>query len=253
MRVLLTLSNLHVLQIEVVPLLITQFENGFSIKLTDEAKTIRDVLTQIEARLFQAYVKPVSTRLMTVIQKGVRSPSWEPPGASRPCDASPYIYEVLLALVVVHSQVSTTAAPLTANVLKYLQEQISLVLIGVLKERPRYGLGALMQATLDVEFLAQTLSSYTTVAASETQSNIYLGLDERTDNDARVKLQNELPGMRATLKKLREGTKGELYVKSFLLCSTFQSKIFGLCHFVHLIGISFFRLSFFFFTSFLII
>lgn len=90
------------------------------------------------------------------------------------------------------------------------------MLIEVLKERPRYDLGAIMQATFDVEFLAQTLNNYTTVVASETQSNIYLIVDERTDNDARVKLQNELPGMRVTLKKLREGTKGELYVKNLL-------------------------------------
>ena len=91
------------------------------------------------------------------------------------------------------------------------------MLIEVLKERPRYELGAIMQATFDVEFLAQTLSNYTTATASETQSNIYLIVDERTDNDARVKLQNELPGMRATLKKLREGTKGELYVINLLI------------------------------------
>lgn len=216
MRVLLTLSNLHILQIEVVPQLITQFEDGFSIKLTDESKTIRDVLTQIEARLFQAYVKPIANHLATIIRKGVRSETWEPTKGSRPGDASPYLYEVLLALVIVHSQVSTTVAPLTANVLKYLHEQISLVLIEVLKERPRYDLGAIMQATFDVEFLAQTLNNYTTAAASEAQSNIYLIVDERTDNDARVKLQNELPGMRVTLKKLREGTKGELYVKNLL-------------------------------------
>ena len=211
---LLTLSNLHVLQVDAVPQLITQFENGFSIKLTDEAKTIRDVLIQIEARLFQAYVKPVSTRLTTIIQNGIRSPSWEPSNGARPRDASPYVYEALLALIVVHSQVSTTAAPLTSNILKYLQEQISLALIGAFKERSRYDLGALMQATLDVEFLAQTLSNYTTEAASETQSKIYLSLDERTDNEARVKLQGELPEMRSILKKLREGTKGELYVIS---------------------------------------
>ncbi|KAK4987319.1 hypothetical protein LTR28_001876, partial [Elasticomyces elasticus] len=37
---------------------------------------------------------------------------------------------------------------------------------------------------------------------------IYLALDERTDNDARVRLQAELPEMRALLKRLREGTKG---------------------------------------------
>jgi exocyst complex component 2 len=66
-----------------------------------------------------------------------------------------------------------------------------------------------MQATLDVEFVAQTLSHYTTDRASELQSQIYQDLDGRTDNDARARLQNELPEMRNVLKKLREASKNE--------------------------------------------
>ena len=66
-----------------------------------------------------------------------------------------------------------------------------------------------MQATLDVEFVAQTLSHYTTDRASELQSQIYQELDSRTDNEARAKLQSELPEMRSVLKKLREASKSE--------------------------------------------
>lgn len=66
-----------------------------------------------------------------------------------------------------------------------------------------------MQATLDVEFVAQTLSQYTTDTASKAQSQIYVELDKGTDNNARLKLQSELPEMRATLKRLREGTRSE--------------------------------------------
>ena len=66
-----------------------------------------------------------------------------------------------------------------------------------------------MQATLDVEFIAQTLAQYTTEKASDTQSQIYLALDRGTDNEARMRLQDELPDMRATLKRLREGTRAE--------------------------------------------
>jgi exocyst complex component 2 len=64
-----------------------------------------------------------------------------------------------------------------------------------------------MQATLDVEFMAQTLASYTTEAASQVQTDIYQVLDAKTDNAARVRLQDELGSLRSTLKRLREGTK----------------------------------------------
>lgn len=101
--------------------------------------------------------------------------------------------------------------------MKYLLEQLSTSLIEAFKQRAKYTLPALMQATLDVEFLAQTLNNYTTDRASEVQSAIYIALDERTDNEARLKLQEELQEMRAILKRLRESTKIELYVVHPLL------------------------------------
>jgi exocyst complex component 2 len=209
---LLTLSNLLLLRAEVVPNLNTQFENAFSVKLTDESKTIRDVLGQIDDRLFQSYTRPTIDNLRRIVRAGVASPDWAPAPSSRaekPREVKPYVYEALLSLVLVHSQVSTTASSLTSQVLSYLLEQTSRELLEAFKTRPRYSLGALMQATLDVEFVAQTLSQYTTDKASELQSQIYQELDGRTDNEARAKLQSELPEMRSVLKRLREASKSE--------------------------------------------
>lgn len=208
-RMLLTLSNLQALRSQVVPNLNSQFENAFSVKLTDESKTIRDVLGQIDARLFQSYTKPSMERLRDITQAGLGAPDWLPAPKTRPQTAKPYVYEALLALVLVHSQVSTTAPSLTAQVLSFLLEQTSQQMLDALRRRRRYPLEALMQATLDVEFIAQTLSHYTTDRASELQSQIYQELDGRTDNDARARLQNELPEMRSVLKKLREASKSE--------------------------------------------
>jgi exocyst complex component 2 len=187
----------------------TQFENAFSVKLTDETKTIRDVLGQIDARLFQSYTRPYIDSLKRIIRAGVSSPDWVPPPGCKPREVRPYVYEALLGLVLVHTQVSTTAASLTTEVLSYLLEQVSRELLDAFKTRPRYNLEALMQATLDVEFVAQTLSHFTTDRASELQSAIYQELDGRTDNDARARLQAELPEMRAVLKRLREASKSE--------------------------------------------
>jgi exocyst complex component 2 len=206
---LLTLSNLQALRSTVVPSLNTQFENAFSVKLTDETKTIRDVLSQIDARLFQSYTRPAIESLRRIIRAGVSAPDWPPPPGTKPRSVRPYVYEALLGLVLVHTQVSTTAASLTSEVLSYLLEQGSRELLDAFRARPRYDLEALMQATLDVEFVAQTLGHYTTDRASELQSAIYQELDGRTDNDARARLQAELPEMRAVLKRLREASKGE--------------------------------------------
>jgi exocyst complex component 2 len=206
---LLTLSNLQSLRSEVVPSLNSQFENAFSVKLTDETKTIRDVLSQIDARLFQSYTRPSIEILRKTIRAGVATPDWVPPAGKKPSEVKPYIYEALLSLVLVHTQVSTTASSLTTQVLSFLLEQMSKELLDAFKTRPTYNLEALMQATLDVEFVAQTLSQYTTDRATELQGQIYQELDARTDNDARARLQSELPEMRSVLKRLREASKTE--------------------------------------------
>ncbi|TVY82514.1 Exocyst complex component SEC5 [Lachnellula suecica] len=208
-RMLLTLSNLQALRVDVVPNLTTQFENAFSVKLTEEAKTIRDVLGQIDARLFQSYTRPAVENLRSIIRQGIAASDWAPAQNEKPNEVRPYVYEALLSLVLVHTQVSTTAATLTAQVLSFLLEQVSRELLDSFKQRQRYSLSALMQATLDVEFVAQSLSQYTTDRASEIQSQIYQELDKGTDNEARTKLQSELPEMRAVLKRLREGSRSE--------------------------------------------
>ncbi|KAI9807650.1 MAG: hypothetical protein M1825_005591 [Sarcosagium campestre] len=208
-RMLLTLSNLQTLRTDMVPTLITQFETAFSVKLTDESKKIRDDLGQIDARLFQLYTRPAIERLSRLIRDGVQSPNWAPRGG-RPTEVRQYVYSALLSLVLVHTQVSTTAASLTPQIMSYLLEQTSRELLDAFKLRPRYTLAALMQATVDVEFVAQTLSQYTTDRASEIQAQIYQELDRGTDSDARARLQNELPEMRMILKTLRESSKTEL-------------------------------------------
>ncbi|KAM3076886.1 Exocyst complex component S5 [Clarireedia jacksonii] len=206
-RMLLTLSNLHALRSNVVPSLTTQFENAFSVKLTEEAKTIKDVLGQIDTRLFHSYTRVPAETLRAIVRRGVLAPDWAP--KDKPKEVRPYVYEALLTLVLVHTQVSTTASSLTTQVLSYLLEEVSQEFLQVFKQRQQFPLNSLMQATLDIEFVAQTMSQFTTDRASETQSQIYQELDKGTDDEARAKLQKILPGMRVDLKRLREASKVE--------------------------------------------
>lgn len=222
---LLTLSNLKALQTDFVPQLVSNFETAFSVKLTDESNTIRDVLGQIDNRLFQSYTNPTSATLDAVIQEGINAVDWVP-ATSRPEQVKPYVYNTMLTLVIVHTEISTTipvqlgtstsassppssANPLLTSVLSHLVTKISSSLLSAFQSRARYTLPALMQATLDTEFIAQTMSQYVTEEASQIQSQIYLELDRRTNNEARTKLQAELGEMRGILKKLRDHTKGE--------------------------------------------
>ncbi|KAF2122190.1 exocyst complex component Sec5-domain-containing protein [Lophiotrema nucula] len=212
-RLLLTLSNMSTFATETTPHLITQFETLFSIALPDEKDRIRDVLQQLDTQLFRMYTKPHTQRIAKTIEAGIFSPDWAPPAtpgksvADR--DPSPYVFTVLLDLVIVHTEISTTSPSLTSRILRSLFESTTQSLIATFNKLTTCNLAALMQATLDVEFMAQTLSSYTSEKASQVQTDIYQVLDQKTDNEARVRLQQELGALRGVLKRWREGTRVE--------------------------------------------
>lgn len=213
-RMLLTMSNLKTLRNEHVPALIQLFESSFSVKLAEESKTIRDVFGQIDAKLFQSYTRPMVATLAKIIKEGINAPDWAPT-TGRPDQVRPYVYAALMTLVMVHTEVSTTvssaggSSPLLSEILSYLLENMSQALLDGFRERKpnTYTLPALMQATLDTEFIAQTMTHYATAKAGEIQGQIYTELDKRTTNEARTRLQQELGDMRIVLKKLREGSR----------------------------------------------
>lgn len=205
---LLTLSNLKVLQSEIVPQLISQFETSFSLKLTDESKKVRDNFAQTDAKLFQSYTRPAADQLSSMIHTGISASAW-PPTTGRPTQVRPYVYRALLLLVDIHTEIVTTAASLTNPILSHLLEVMSVSFLEAFKARGRYSLPALMQATLDLEFVAQTMSQYTTDRISRIQNDIYVELDRCTDNEARTKSKDEVLEIGVILKKLREGTKTE--------------------------------------------
>lgn len=207
-RKLLALSNLGTLQSNIVPSLVSQFEVNFTLPLAEESKAIRDALSQISDRLFISYTQPTAAQLSSIVHNGISSRDWLP-ATARPSAVKPYVYEALLLLVYVHAEVSTTAPQLTNQILSHLLEQMTTAFLTAFKQRSSYPLAGLMQATLDVEFVAQTMSQYTTKKASDIQSEIYIQLDRGTTPDASKRLQGELPEMRQVLKRLREGTRSE--------------------------------------------
>ncbi|KAJ5561605.1 hypothetical protein N7535_003934 [Penicillium sp. DV-2018c] len=223
-RILLTLSNIKALQADHVPQLISNFETAFSVKLTEEAKTVRDVLSQIEDRLFQSYVNPTTASINKIITAGITSADWEP-SVDRPEQVRPYVYNTLLALVLVHTEISTTIpstvssgasraasstpSSLLASVLSYFMAQISSSQLAAFRTRTSFSLPALRQATLDTEFMSQTLSVYSSDEVANIQAQIYTELDCRTTSEARAELQEGLGEMRVVLKRLRNRTKGE--------------------------------------------
>lgn len=213
-RVLMTQSNLLALRQDLIPPLVTSLESALSITVVNEAQSLRELLAQIDARLFSSFTKPTIKRIHKLCHDGVLGSSWEPQKGVKPTEVRDYAYTGLLVLIKEHATIATTAPSLANQIMAYYLEHFCTSLLEAFKLRaksspqPAFSLESLMQATLDVEFVAQILNAFTTDKAAELQSLIYLELDKGTNNEARKKLQDELPGMRATLKGLRERSRG---------------------------------------------
>lgn len=212
-RMLLTISNVKALRSDYVPQLIQLFETSFLLKLGDEITQINNKFADVDKSLFQSYTRPAITYITQIIKEGINSPEWEP-STTRPDQVSPYVYASLMVLVNIHTEVSTTVpnamnSTLLQEILSYLLENMSQALLDGFRERKpnKYSLAALIQATLDTEFIAQTMSQYATKRVGENQNEIYVVLDKRTTNEARADLQKELVVMKGVLKKLRESSR----------------------------------------------
>jgi len=210
-RILLTLSNGLALRSDIFPSLVTHFENCFSIKLADEPKMIRDALATIDSKLFKTYTRPTAETLTKIIRAGITSPDWAPVPEAPPRKVKPYIYEALLVLVLVHTQVTTAAASLTGQILTFLLEHILREMADLLtRATPRYYFAAVGQATMDIEFLTGCLKQWYPQRYKDYVSRyIYEEIDKGVSNQTRVMIRADLDQMDKALKLLREESRNE--------------------------------------------
>lgn len=206
---LLTLSNLGALNRTVIPTLVAEFETAFSMTLTDDVQRLNDMLTKFDQRMFRYYVSPISAEVGSMITSGIASPSWAASSTANPTAVSKFTYPALLKLVEVHSEVSNTAPSYVTKIMRHLLEDASRSFLDAFRRRAVFPLPALVQATLDLEFFAQTLSQYATEASGGVQTEIYAVLDQGTDAQSRQQLKAALDPLKTILKQLREGSKAQ--------------------------------------------
>lgn len=208
-RMLLTLSNLASIRSSEIETLISNFEAAFSVKLTDETNTIHSTMDQVKSNLFAEYTKPIVASLHEIVQAGVLSPDWPPPRGRNATEVRSYVYDAMLKLVDVHAQVMTTSPAMVQPVVSHLLERLCYELVQGFKGREKYELGELLQATLDTEFVFQSLDSYISPEAKNRQTELYGVLDKRATADAKSRLQNELAECKSILSRVRRYSRAE--------------------------------------------
>lgn len=207
-RILLTVSNLSRLKSHIIRKLLGLFEAAYNCSMEDELKTLIDVVDQLDGILFEDYIKRKSSVINEIITNGILKGGIDWYNISKPTEVHPFVYEALMSMVMVHSQVTGVSKTLVYRALSSLLENMAGDCLESFRQVERFGMGGMLQATLEIEFMHQTLSQYVTSQASEILQQIYQTIEQAYDPQQQHagNLQNELSSVKKLLVDSRKST-----------------------------------------------
>ncbi|PPQ68923.1 hypothetical protein CVT24_007667 [Panaeolus cyanescens] len=206
-RLLLVISNLNHLHKAVIPNMLSQLENAFGVSMNDDRKTLMTVVSELDRTLFEGYVKPKSVAITSMIRSGILDTGMDWFDTPQPTEIRPYMYETLMSLVVVHAQVCSVAEPLLDRTLNILVEDLAGEALRCIRQVKRFGMGGMLRATLEIEFMHQTLGRYVTTTAANTLSDLYNKISQAyTRRPGDENLQAKLDGVKKILADTRRAT-----------------------------------------------
>ena len=206
-RLLLTVTSILQLNQNLLPSLLKQFGEAYQLSLKDETKQLKDLCQRIDHILFDDYVIRKGDDICRILKDGILGVDWQ--NLPKPTDVHPFIYEALLALVQIHAQVRAVAKQLVDRVIVALLEKVTNQTLKNFRKVEVFGMGGMLQATLEVEFMHQTLAQFVSPAAEKTLKQVYETISERyrrKSSEENELLKQELETVKKTLVTSRKAT-----------------------------------------------
>ncbi|KAI9257261.1 exocyst complex component Sec5-domain-containing protein [Phascolomyces articulosus] len=208
MRILLTVGNLAHMRSTVIPKLVGLFKLAYKCNMDEDLKTLIEVVDQLDKILFNDYIKRKSGLIRDIIRQGILLSGVDWYSIPKPTEVHSYVYEALMTLVMVHSQVSSVTKQLVHRAVSSLLENMANDCLESFRQVERFGMGGMLQATLEIEFMHQTLQQYVTSTASDTLQLIYQSIEQSYDAQQQNagELQSELNHVKDLLVFSRKST-----------------------------------------------
>ena len=208
-RVLVSVTNLSHLSRIVIPSLVKQFGDAYAVKMDEDLATLTEVSTQLDAILFNDYVQRKSVWISEIVSHGILSSGIEWSNIPKPSSVHAFIYQALLSLVQVHAHVRSIAKPLVTRTVTTLVDDLASTTLDSFQRIPRFGLGGMLQATLEIEFLHQTLTNFISPKAEGLLKQVYETISHkyrRVDAREKEQLNSELERVKQILVASRKAT-----------------------------------------------
>ncbi|KAJ7096741.1 exocyst complex component sec5 [Mycena belliarum] len=206
-RLLLVISNFGHLANTIVPSMIAQLETAFGISIAEDRRTLMTVVQELDNTLFEGYTKPKADAVINIIRGGIIDSGMDWYDTPQPTEIRPYMFEALIYLVSVHAQVSSISEALLTRTLTALVEALAAEAFRCFKQVPRFGMGGMLRATLEIEFMHQTLGRYVSAEAAKQLGELYTNISKAyAKRPGDEGLQGSLDGVKRTLSDTRRAT-----------------------------------------------
>lgn len=219
---MLSASNLSHLRTQILGAWIRQFEEAYHVSLQSEQEVrlypslpfqqLINVCTKLDHELLNDYVRRKSEAMSRELEKGIMDSGIDWARHSNPESVHVYVYQALLHLVKVHAQIRATVPPLVSRVISALVEILAEAALHAYGQVPAYNKGGMLQATLEIEFLHQTMSFYVSSSAEHSLKRVYETISQRYSSglhsaeDHGELRQTELEAVKHTLIASRKAT-----------------------------------------------
>ncbi|KAJ7599226.1 exocyst complex component sec5 [Mycena floridula] len=206
-RLLIVLSNFRHLSNTIVPGMISQLESAFGISLPEEKQTTLTAIQNLDQTLFEAYAKPKANAVTSILRDGILNSGMDWYETPQPTEIRQYMYETLMYLVSIHAEINGVSEGLIERTLTYLVTELAEEALRCFRQVKRFGMGGMLRATLEIEFMHQTLGKYVSKPAATTLEELYNKISQsyaRRPGDEN--LQNNLDGVKKTLADTRRAT-----------------------------------------------
>lgn len=168
--------------------------------------SLDDLVAEMDTTLFTEYTTRWSDRLTELIRTGVDSLDWL--SAPTPTQVRPYMHRVVLLLVEAHAQVTDASLTLVPRVLQHLVDRVCEAASDAFRAVSKFGTGGMLTATLEIEFLNQSVGSAFLSPLAKTELEKVYGMISkgyrRQGGDEGV--QRDMDAMRKLLVESRRST-----------------------------------------------
>jgi exocyst complex component 2 len=161
-QLLVLLSNLHYTGDQVIPRLFDCFVSHGYPSCPQVSDVVREMLMELDQRLFRSYIDHKSEAVVDSIEQGMRTGmfDWEQ-CAQEPATVRTYIQDIILSLVTVHCEVYTVSPSLVGRVLHQLVLLIAQEILRVFQALENINHNGALHAFVEITALEETLSVYT--------------------------------------------------------------------------------------------